>query len=85
MAGRSLVKSKEMRELVGFAEKLGFSVQMTNSGHVKFNMAGRLPVFTSSTPSDGRAWLNAKSQLRRVAAGADLGGWKNQNKLHQTA
>lgn len=57
------------KRLIDFAEQLGWKVSRTRDDHLRFEKEGRQTVFTSSTTSDRRAALNAKSQLRRADAG----------------
>ena len=59
------IKNNGMRELVEFAMQLGYAVERSKSGHIKFTQPGISPTFTSSTPSDCRAWLNCKARLKR--------------------
>lgn len=62
---RKFVHDKKTRELVDFAKGLGFEAILGRGGHLKFSRPGCMPIFTSSTPGDHRAWLNAKSNLKR--------------------
>ena len=56
-------KSRPIRE---FAERLGYQITIANGGHLKFiHPKGKSPVFTSSTPSDNRAYKNAMKLLQR--------------------
>lgn len=59
-------KRKEIKIIIEYAEGLGFQVDSTNSNHLKFKKEGCVTVYTSSTPSDHRAFLNIKSQLKRA-------------------
>lgn len=59
-AGRSIA------ELWVYASSAGWSVKRTNGGHLRFSKPGRPFIFTSSTPSDRRAYLNALAMLRRA-------------------
>ncbi|HBO1296505.1 TPA: type II toxin-antitoxin system HicA family toxin [Pseudomonas aeruginosa] len=64
---------EDLKRLVSFAQSAGWTVQQTRKLHLKFTKPGRQPVFTSGTPSDRRAWLNAKAQLSqadKLAGGA---------------
>ena len=64
---------EDLKRLVRFAQSSGWAVQQTRKLHLKFTKPGRQPVFTSGTPSDRRAWLNAKAQLSqadKLAGGA---------------
>lgn len=53
----------DVKRLTAFATEAGWTVAQTQKLHLKFSKPGRQPVFTSGTPGDRRAWLNAKSQL----------------------
>ncbi|MDT3722965.1 hypothetical protein [Pseudomonas oryzihabitans] len=57
---------KNLQALVAFAIDEGWAVTRTRGGHVKFTKLGCSPIFTSSTPSDYRASLNARALLRRA-------------------
>ncbi|MDC6489653.1 hypothetical protein EIG75_15125 [Pseudomonas syringae] len=57
---------KSLQELAEFAISQGWAVHRTNGGHVKLTKGGYSPIFTSFTPSDHRAGLNAHAQLRRA-------------------
>ena len=74
MANRFLRGCREdLKRLVSFAQSAGWAVQQTRKLHLKFTKPGRQTVFTSGTPGDRRAWLNAKSQLSqadKLAGGA---------------
>lgn len=64
---------EDLKRLVSFAQSADWAVQQTRKLHLKFTKPGRRPVFTSGTPGDRRAWLNAKSQLSqadKLAGGA---------------
>lgn len=63
---------KNLQDLVAFALHEGWAVTRTRGGHVKFTKAGCPPIFTSSTPSDFRAGLNARAQLRRAQSSNEL-------------
>jgi len=63
---------KNLRALVAFAVDEGWVVTRTKSGHLRFTKTGCAPIFTSSTPSDCRAGLNARAQLRRAQPTNDL-------------
>lgn len=58
--------SEDLKRLVSFAQGAGWAVQQTRNLHVKFTKPGRRAVFTSGTPGDRRAWLNARSQLTQA-------------------
>jgi len=52
--------------LFAYAWTAGWSASRTNGGHLRFSKPGRPFIFTSSTPSDRRAYLNALAMLRRA-------------------
>ncbi len=53
----------DVKRLTCFAETMGWAIGQTRGLHIKFTKPGRRAVFTSGTPGDRRAWLNARSQL----------------------
>jgi len=56
-------KSKDLRK---FARSLGYTVEHTPGGHLKFlHPHGKVPVFSSATPTCPRAHANAKKLLER--------------------
>lgn len=57
---------EDLRQLVDFAKANGWTVSRTRGGHIRFTKPGLGSIYTSSTPSDYRAGLNAKAQLRRA-------------------
>lgn len=57
------------RELEDLAAQFGCSLTDTNGDHHKISHPSGWFVFTSRTPSDGRALQYVKSDLRRKAAG----------------
>ncbi|WP_185266005.1 type II toxin-antitoxin system HicA family toxin [Halopseudomonas xiamenensis] len=57
---------KPLQELADFAISLGWQVSRTRGGHIRFTKPGYPPIYTSSTPSDPRAALNARALLRRA-------------------
>lgn len=57
--------SKETRELIKFAEGLGWEVQATRRGHYKFTRSGCGTVVISGTASDHRSIHNARAELKR--------------------
>lgn len=57
---------KRLQALIEFAQAEGWHVKRTPGGHLKFTKAGCAPIYTSSTASDHRASLNARSQIRRA-------------------
>ena len=63
---------KYKRELLEFVEALcaECTLEPRGSGHILIRMAGPLGkrcVTVASTPSDGRANLNARAQIKRTA------------------
>lgn len=64
LGGRRFGKSIAM--LWVYACSAGWSIKRTNGGHLRFSKPGRPVIFTSSTPSDRRAYLNALAMLRRA-------------------
>lgn len=66
------IKNGEMRDLVEFAQNLGYSVEKSKGGHIKFVQPGVDPTFTSATPSDHRSWKNCRARLRRAVV--NVGG-----------
>lgn len=57
---------KSIAPLCGYAHANGWQIRLTKGGHMRFAKPGRPCIFTSSTPSDHRAYLNALSMLRRA-------------------
>lgn len=54
--------------LIKFGKDLGFEVQRTNGGHLKFKGYGAM-LFTSSTSSDHRQTATMKKNLTKIAKG----------------
>lgn len=64
MARSQISPNKDVRELVRWAEDLGYSAERTSGGHIKMvHPAVEGPVFCASTPSDHRALSNIRSTL----------------------
>ncbi|MFN2347752.1 MAG: type II toxin-antitoxin system HicA family toxin [Dermatophilaceae bacterium] len=64
MARSQISPNKDVRELVRWAEDLGYSAERTSGGHIKMvHPAVEGPVFCASTPSDHRALSNIRSIL----------------------
>lgn len=59
-------KGKEIRELEDFAKELGFTLSRTKHDQYAFRQPGCKPVFVSYTPSDYRAYKNARADLKRA-------------------
>lgn len=72
MATLSRRCGKGVWELLIYAADHGWQISLTHGGHLRFTKPGRGPVFTSSTPSDRRAYLNALAMLRRADRSAPL-------------
>src|SRR5690606_11515837 len=72
MATLSRRCGKGVWELLIYAADHGWQISLTHGGHLRFTKPGRGPVFTSSTPSDHRAYLNALTMLRRADRSAPL-------------
>lgn len=64
---------KAIQDLAEFAVLNGWIVQRTRGGHVKFSKGGCTPIYTSFSPSDYRAGLNARAQLRRAQGSSHAG------------
>lgn len=60
------MRANDKKSLMTAARLLGFSVRPTRGGHLRFDLDGAGPIFTSSTPGDRRAWKNCLAQLRRA-------------------
>lgn len=57
---------REIHDLRQLAESHGWVVTYTGSGHLRFKPPdGGAVIFAPSTPSDRRAVLNVRAQLRR--------------------
>ena len=68
---------KQLQALIEFATGEGWHVKRTPGGHLKFTKAGCASIYTSSTPSDHRAALNARARIRRTeraVRGSDIHG-----------
>jgi hypothetical protein len=72
MASLSRRCGKGVWELLIYAADHGWQISLTRGGHLRLTKPGRGPVFTSSTPSDHRAYLNALAMLRRADRSAPL-------------
>jgi len=57
---------KSLLHLLAYAANNGWTARRTRGGHVRFQKLGCAPVFTSSTPSDWRAYRNALAMLVRA-------------------
>ena len=69
----------ELRNLIAWAKELGFSCEKTGGKHIIFRRPGTRAVYSSTTPSDHRAYENTKGKLKRAVRDADSGversGW----------
>jgi hypothetical protein len=52
-------------DLIKLAAELGYTASPTAGGHIRFVHECGAMVHAASTPSDRRAWANARSDLRR--------------------
>lgn len=66
-------QGKSLVMLLVYAANNGWQARRTRGGHVRFQKPGRQPVFTSSTPSDWRAYRNALAMLVRADRAAEAG------------
>ncbi|SDI35769.1 hypothetical protein SAMN05216588_11586 [Pseudomonas flavescens] len=63
---------KSLLHLLVYAANNGWTARRTRGGHVRFQKPGCTPVFTSSTPSDWRAYRNALAMLVRADRSAEV-------------
>lgn len=65
---------KKMRDTVKQAEKMGYTVEATSNGHLRFRHSNKAVglVIGPSTPSDARSSKNTLAQLRRNLRAAGL-------------
>jgi hypothetical protein len=56
-----------LAELTALAAAHGGTVERTRGGHVVVRLPNGATVYTSATPSDRRALLNTRADLRRAA------------------
>lgn len=56
----------ETNQLIREAQQRGWRASRTNGGHVRLQHQSGAVVFTSSTPSDPRTFINTIAQMRRV-------------------
>lgn len=65
--GSNVWPNKDVRELVRWAEGLGYEAENTKGGHIKFvHPKVSKPIFCSSTPSEYRSLKNTESMLARA-------------------
>lgn len=63
----SFVTDRELKKIAVKAVEQGWTISMTNGGHLKWTSPkGGQPVFTASTPDDYRTVRNCLSLLRRA-------------------
>jgi predicted RNA binding protein YcfA (HicA-like mRNA interferase family) len=55
----------QVRMLVEWAQEHGWHAEKTNGDHIRFTHPRAGVVFSSFTPSDQRAYLNARGDMRR--------------------
>jgi predicted RNA binding protein YcfA (HicA-like mRNA interferase family) len=60
----------DLAKLLRQASACGWQVTRTRGGHWRLRHPGGVVVVMSSTPSDRRALLNFRAQLRRAERGA---------------
>lgn len=60
------MNSKEYRRARVLAAQQGWTVEHTRGGHERWLAPDGAIVIMASTPSDKRAWLNARAALRRA-------------------
>jgi hypothetical protein len=54
-----------LRDLIDEAAALGYAAEPTAGSHIRFTHPSGALVHAASTPSDRRAWLNTRADLRR--------------------
>jgi hypothetical protein len=57
---------KQIRPIAKKARKQGWEIERTRGGHTLWISPGGARLYTSSTPSDGRAFKNFVAELRRA-------------------
>ena len=62
---RKLHLPREWKPLLEAAIKANWMVEKTNGNHIRWKAPSGATVFTSCSPSDHRAMLNARSPFRR--------------------
>ena len=60
------MKSKEARKLLALLAKQGWLIEVRRSNHLKITAPSGRFIFCSSTPSDHRAFLNLRADLRKL-------------------
>ena len=65
--------SDELKKHIRWACEQGWSVDRTAKNHLRFSREGCRATFFSGTPSDRRAILNHRSQLRNALVGVTHG------------
>ena len=66
-----MASKSDFRDMIKTAEKAGWTVERSRSGHLKWKSPTGGVVFSASTPSDHRAIKNHVSLMRK--AGLNLG------------
>jgi hypothetical protein len=65
------VSAQEMRKFARELKHRGFEIEHTGGGHLKLmHPLLSAPIFTGSTPSDGRALKNLKASIRKFWRGS---------------
>lgn len=64
---------KEVRQLVREMIARGWEFSLRSNNHVKLQHPCGAFIITSSTPSDGRALLNARADIKRIERNATKG------------
>jgi hypothetical protein len=63
-------KNKEINSLIVIAEKQGWNITQSRSGHIKWLSPTGAIVFSAFSPSDRHAYKNIKKQL--IAKGIEI-------------
>lgn len=78
---RELAHGREqLRKLIDYALREGWSVRRTPKGHLKFTRPGHASIYTGTTASDYRSCLNARAELRRAMRQAQQNGSQQDGK-----
>jgi hypothetical protein len=56
------------------------TIEHTRNGHVRLKLPTGRSLFTSSTPSDRRTWLNVRAEIRRQMRLASAASMTSPNK-----
>lgn len=65
---KHITSNKDLRRLLCAIEEQGFTIEIRRAGHLKVTAPTGQVFFTGSSPSDKRAILNFRSQLRKAGA-----------------